>query len=184
MRVSFAIQAEPRGTANALLAAEAFASAPPGYLVMNADNYYPVEELRRLRELDGPGTVLFEPEALVRESNIPAERIRAFALGAVTSDGYLARLIEKPNDADVKALGADALVSMNFWRLTAEFLDNCRRVQPSPRGELELPNAVRDAVAEGMRIRILRGTSGVLDLSRRDDIASVAERLRGVVAEP
>ena len=117
MRVSFAIQAEPRGTADALLAAEAFASVPPGYLVMNADNYYPVEELRRLRELDEPGTVLFEPDALVRESNIPAERIRAFALGAVTSDGYLARLIEKPNDADVKAMGADALVSMNFWRL-------------------------------------------------------------------
>jgi len=184
MRVSFAIQAEPRGTADALLAAEAFASVEPGYLVMNADNYYPVEELRRLRELDEPGTVLFEPEALVRESNIPVERIRAFALGAVTADGYLARLIEKPDDADVKAMGADALVSMNFWRLTSAFLDNCRRVQPSPRGELELPNAVRDAVAEGMKIRVLRGTTGVLDLSRRDDIASVAERLRDVVAEP
>jgi dTDP-glucose pyrophosphorylase len=184
MRVSFAIQAEPRGTADALLAAEAFASVRPGYLVMNADNYYPVEELRRLRELDEPGTVLFEPDALIRESNIPAERIRAFALGALTNDGYLARLIEKPSDADVQALGADALVSMNFWRLTAGFLDNCRRVQPSPRGELELPNAVRDAVAEGMRIRVLRGTTGVLDLSRRDDIASVAERLRDVVAEP
>jgi dTDP-glucose pyrophosphorylase len=184
MRVSFAIQAEPRGTADALLAAEAFASAPPGYLVMNADNYYPVEELRRLRELDEPGTVLFEPDALVRESNIPAERIRAFALGAVTTDGYLARLIEKPDDDDVRAMGADALVSMNFWRLDAAFLENCRRVQPSPRGELELPNAVRDAVAEGVRIRVLRGTTGVLDLSRRDDIASVAERLRDVVAEP
>jgi dTDP-glucose pyrophosphorylase len=81
-------------------------------------------------------------------------------------------------------MGADALVSMNFWRLDTAFLDNCRRVQPSPRGELELPNAVRDAVAEGMRIRVLRGATGVLDLSRRDDIASVAERLRDVVAEP
>ena len=30
------------------------------------------------------------------------ERIRAFALGAVTDNGYLARLIEKPSDADVK----------------------------------------------------------------------------------
>ena len=184
MRVSFAIQAEPRGTADALLAAEAFASVAPGYLVMNADNYYPVEELRRLRELDEPGTVLFEPDALVRESNIPAERIRAFALGAVTEDGYLARLIEKPDDAALRAVGRRGAREHEFLAADAAFLDNCRRVQPSPSGELELPNAVRDAVAEGMRIRVLRGTSGVLDLSRRDDIASVAERLRGVVAEP
>src|SRR4029453_2602431 len=45
MRVSFAIQAEPRGTADALLAAAAFASSPPRYLVMNATNYYPIQEL-------------------------------------------------------------------------------------------------------------------------------------------
>ena len=98
MRITFAIQAEPRGTADALLAAEAFASVPQGYLVMNADNYYPVEESRRLREWDEPGTWLFEPDALVRESNIPAERIRVVrARRGDCATAISARPIEKPS---------------------------------------------------------------------------------------
>lgn len=184
VRVTFAIQPEPRGTADALLAAEPFA-AGGCVLVMNADNYYPIEELRRLRALDGAGTVLYEAGALVRESNIPADRIRAFAIGTVTTDGWLASLIEKPDEATVRAAGAEALVSMNCWRLPHAIFDACRRVQPSARGELELPQAIRDALADGrVRIRVLRSRLGVLDLSRRGDIASVAERLRGVVAAP
>jgi len=184
LRTTFAIQAEPRGTADALLAAEDFA-AGDCILVLNSDNYYPIEELRRLRSLDGPGTVLFEAEALVRESNIPADRIRAFAIGTVTPDGWLASLIEKPDAATVRAFGAEALVSMNCWRLPPAIFDACRRVQPSARGELELPHAIRDALAEDLvRIRVLRSRRGVLDLSRRHDIAAVAARLRGVAASP
>jgi glucose-1-phosphate thymidylyltransferase len=189
VRVAFAIQPEPRGTADALLAAESFAHQPDGagedVLVLNADNYYPVVEFRRLRELDGPGTVLFEADGLVRNSNIPADRIRAFAIGAVTADGFLARLIEKPDEATARAFGADGLVSMNLWRVPPEFFAICRRVAPSSRGELELPQAIRDAVErDGMRLRVLRSSEGVLDLSRRGDIAEVAARLRGTAVDP
>jgi dTDP-glucose pyrophosphorylase len=181
IRVAFAIQPEPRGTADALLAAEPFVGHTFA-LVINGDNLYPAEELHRLRELDEPGTVLFEPDALVRGSNIPADRIRAFAIGTVTADGYLARLIEKPDAETARALGADGLVSMNCWRLSPAIFDACRRVQPSARGELELPHAIRDAVDEGL----LRLRRGVLDLSRRGDIAAVAARLRaaGITANP
>jgi dTDP-glucose pyrophosphorylase len=183
IRVTFAVQAEPRGTADALLTAEGFASGGC-LLVLNGDNYYSASELRRLRDLDGPGTVLYEPDRLVRESNIPAERIHAFAIGTVTPDGYLALLIEKPDEAIVRTLGGDVLVSMNLWRLPPAIFDACRRVQPSARGELELPHAIRDAVTEGLRIRVLRGRTGVLDLSRRSDVAWVTDHLKHVVANP
>jgi hypothetical protein len=35
-----------------------------------------------------------------------------------------------------------------------------------------------------MRFKVVRCREGVLDLSRRADIAAVAERLRGVPADP
>jgi len=183
LRVTFAVQSEPRGTADALLAAESFAAADD-VLVINGDNYYPVAALRALRTMSSSaGTVLFEPDALVRASNIPAERIRAFALGLVGADDVLTELIEKPDEDTWRALGSRALVSMNCWRLPPAIFDVCRALQPSPRGELELPHAIRDAMAAGMRFAVVRSDEGVLDLSRRADVAAVAERLRHVAVD-
>src|SRR5690349_21116684 len=59
VRISFAIQQQPLGTADALRAAQEFTGAD-NFIVMNSDNYYPVEALRKLRELGGSGTIGFE----------------------------------------------------------------------------------------------------------------------------
>src|SRR5262245_49536823 len=69
VRVAFAIQAEPRGTADAVLAARGFAGDDP-FLVLNADNYYPVETLHALVDLDGQGLPAFRRSTLVASSNI------------------------------------------------------------------------------------------------------------------
>jgi glucose-1-phosphate thymidylyltransferase len=182
LRIDFAIQKEPRGTADAVLAAEAF-TAGEEFLVMNADNYYPTAVLRQLRELGEPGTVLFEREALIRESNIPAERVRAYGF-AVIRDGYLEDLIEKPDDAAFASL-EHAPVSMNVWRFGPAIFDICRKARLAPRGEYELPSAIGEAVRSGrLRLKARCVAAGVLDLSRRADIATVAQRLRGIEANP
>ncbi len=179
IQVSFALQAEAVGTANALLAAEEFAGAD-GFLTINADNYYPVEVLRALQGLGQPGTVLFEEEALVRDSNIPAQRIRDFAYAVINGSGFLSDLIEKP-DADTAAkFAGQALVSMNCWRFDPAIFPICREVPVSPRGEFELPGAVRLAIQKGMKLKAATCRAGVLDLSRRSDIAAVAVRLKDV----
>lgn len=182
LRLTFAVQAEPRGTADALLSAESFADGDD-VLVLNGDNYYPIEALRALRLLDSAGTVLFDAESLVRRSNIPADRLRAFALGVVDAHDVLIDVIEKP-DAEtwrtLEASGAHALISMNCWRLPPVLFDFCRVVTPSARGEFELPLAIRNAIHTDVHFRVVRSTEGVLDLSRRADIAAVAERLRQV----
>src|SRR5262249_8904037 len=59
IRVEFAVQAEPLGTADAVLAAEEFAGMDE-FLVINGDNYYPQYALGKIQELGQPGTVLFE----------------------------------------------------------------------------------------------------------------------------
>jgi glucose-1-phosphate thymidylyltransferase len=184
VRVAFAEQAEPRGTADALLAAEAFA-AGDRVLMVNSDNYYPPEALAALGGVPGSGLLGFERDALVRESNIEPERVRKYALLDVRGDGTLARIVEKPDEATARAFGERALVSMNAWVFTPLIFDACRRVAPSARGELELQDAVRIAIEQlNERFTVVRVAAGVLDLSSRSDIATVRERLAGVEAHP
>jgi glucose-1-phosphate thymidylyltransferase len=179
LRISFAVQREAWGTANALLSARAFAGNDH-VLVLNADNYYPIAVLRALAELGAPAVPGFDREALVRLGHIDAERVRAYALLRVNAGGFLEDIVEKPDDATYASL-ANAPVSMNVWSMPPSIFDACKRVTPSTRGELELPDAVRIAVRDfGVRFAVLPFALGVLDLSRRADVPAVAERLRDV----
>ena len=179
IQVAFATQEEPLGTANAVLAAEEFAGADE-FLVINSDNYYPAEALSLMQGLGQPGTVLFPAEALVRESNVPKERIRAFAYCVVDGDEFLMDIVEKPDAAAAARLGAQKLVSMNCWRFGRDIFTACRDVPMSSRGEYELPQAVRLAIRQGTKFKAAICSRAVLDLSRRSDIAEVAARLRKI----
>jgi dTDP-glucose pyrophosphorylase len=179
IEVQFAIQEKAIGTADAVLTAQEFAGGEE-FAVLNGDNLYPLEVLAGLRNLGEAGAVMFDETALVRNSNIPAERIRAFAYGTVDRDNYLIDLIEKPDESRAAELREDSLISMNCWRFSSEIFGACKRVKISTRGEYELPVAVGEAVRGGMRLKVARSTAGVLDLSRRSDISAVAERLKNI----
>ncbi|MBM3884607.1 MAG: NTP transferase domain-containing protein [Gemmatimonadetes bacterium] len=192
VRVTFAEQAEPRGTADALHAAEAAvqAVAPRDaqgrahFLMCNADNLYPVESVRALVALDGPGLIAYEAAALVAQGNIPEDRVRAFALLDVSPEGVLREIAEKPPAGHPLLRAAEKLVSMNLWRFTSEIFAACAAVRPSVRGELELVDAVRRAMKRGVRFTAVRQRLGVLDLSRRGDVAAVERVLAGRVPRP
>ncbi len=176
--IGYAIQEEPRGTADALLAAEAFAGRDR-VLVINSDNYYPVEALRALAAQPGSGLVGFDRAAMVAQSNIPADRVAAFALVEADAEGSLIRLVEKPAQDLVDRAGPHGLVSMNCWLCGPAIFSAARRIPLSPRGEYELPDAVRRAIEDGDPYRVVRAEVGVLDLSNRDDIEAVAAAFAG-----
>jgi glucose-1-phosphate thymidylyltransferase len=180
IQVSFAVQERPLGTADAVLASETFAGSDP-FLVLNSDNYYPVAAYRSLTFLAGAGLPIFRRRTLVSLGNIPAERLRRYAVAVVDRDGFLERTFEKPENSAIASLGEDTWISMNCWRFSPAIFQACRDIEPSPRGELELPRAVDYAVvALGQRFRGVPCREGVLDLSTRADIAKVAEQLRGI----
>lgn len=180
VRVSFAIQERPLGTADAVLAAERFANTDL-FIVMNADNYYPVASYEALRDLGEPGLVAFGRDALLADGRIPPERIMRFALLDIGADGYLRRIVEKPDEATARAMGETAFVSMNIWCFDERIFEPCRTVPKSPRGEFELPVAVQHAIdSYGLRFRAVPLHAPVLDLSSRADIAGVAEELADV----
>jgi glucose-1-phosphate thymidylyltransferase len=180
IEVSFAIQERPRGTADALAAAEAFTAGEP-FLMLNSDNYYPMEVCRKLRELGRPAIAAFESRSLAEQSNISPGRIRQFAAVTFHPDGTLASILEKPNPSTLRSLGPEVFVSMNCWRFGPSIFRACAAIRPSPRGELELTDAVQFAISHlGERFQVLRCHAGVLDLSSRSDIAAVAEWLQGI----
>jgi len=179
LEVSFAVQEEPLGTANAVAAAEEFA-AGDGFLMINSDNYYPVEAMGGLRQLDGPGLAAFERHSMLAKSNIPAERITRFAVVEVDDGGHLRRVVEKPSPEFIAGLPEPVGVSMNCWRFDAGIFTACAAIEPSERGELEITDAVQYAVDEmGQDFTVLPYRAAVLDLTSRADVGTVAERLAG-----
>lgn len=176
VRLSFAVQPEADGTARAVLAGQSFTGNDP-FLVLNADNLYPVDVLRALVALDGPGLPAFDREALVHDSGFPAERVAAFALLDVDGHQALRGIVEKPSRDQLAAAGSGALVSMNVWRFDSRIFPACAEVPRSPRGEFELPEAVALALTRGVSFRAIRASGAVLDLSRQSDIPLVSARL-------
>jgi len=181
--LSFVVQAQAEGTADAVRSAAAYVGRRP-FVVLNADNLYGASTLRALREADGPALPVYERDQLIESSAIPRERIAAFALLTLSPDGSLADIVEKPGSAAMEAAGPRGLISMNCWRGDGRLLDACRDVERSPRGEFELPMAVRLAIDRGVVFHGVPARGPVLDLSRREDVPAVVARLRGVVARP
>jgi dTDP-glucose pyrophosphorylase len=210
-RVTFVVQPQPLGTANALLVAEAWTAGDP-FLTLNGDNLYPAVALRDLARLNEPGLPAFDRDDLIATSNIPPERIQSFAIIDVDEGGCLTRIIEKPSDplsrsrtemqladpGEVRPAGGDAadgsgrpaagrspvLISMNCWRFDSRIFTACRDVPRSARGEFELPEAVGLAVRRGVMFRAIHAVGPVLDLSTRADAEDVATRLAGLVPHP
>jgi glucose-1-phosphate thymidylyltransferase len=177
--VDIAIQAEARGTADAVLSAESWAAGDP-FLVLNADNYYPVGALAELSRLTLPGLIAFDRNGLLADGLIPPERLLRFALLDLDG-GRLRRIAEKPDAIDAARFERSPWISMNCWRFDDRIFDVCRAVPVSPRGELELPLAVQMAIDDGrFPLEAVFSDESVLDLSGRADIAGVAARLAGV----
>ena len=173
IRIRHAIQQEPRGTADAVAASAEFAGINE-FLVINSDNYYPLAALRAARQLEGPGLIAFSARSMIEDAGVPGERVGTFPRVETDAEGSLVRL------APASAV-EEGYVSMNCWRFGPTIFSACDAIAPSPRGELELPEAVSYSMTRlGQRYRALLSDDPVFDLSSRADIARVTRQLDGV----
>ncbi len=184
IEVAFASQDVPRGTANAVLAAETFVAADD-FLMVNSDNYYPVATLAGLRSLQEPGIAAFQREGLLNGGNITLDRLKTYAAVFVGPDGYLERIVEKPDDHVVTSPARTTFISMNCWRFSPAIFEACRAIPKSVRGEFELADAVQYAINTLHEpFRAVETNASVLDLSNRGDIAAVTAALQAVEVRP
>ncbi len=104
--VDFVVQPEPRGTADAVLAAERWSAGRP---LPRDERRQPLSGERALGAAraspsrDCRGSIA---EDLVRTGNIPADRVRAFALIEQDDQGCLTRIVEKPSARRGRAVGS------------------------------------------------------------------------------
>ncbi|AKA35789.1 sugar phosphate nucleotidyltransferase [Flagellimonas lutaonensis] len=156
--VHFAIQhipegrEKPLGTADAILQClEQHPTLQETYFtVCNGDNLYSVDALRDLRkERDAPhATIAYSGSGL----GFSDERLAKFAVMDISSDGYLRNIIEKPGLDEMEQYrdaSGELRISMNEFSFSGAeifpYLKNCPI--NAKRGEKELPEAVRNAVA-------------------------------------
>jgi dTDP-glucose pyrophosphorylase len=185
IRLAFAVQREPRGSADAVLAAESLLARGSEFLVANSDDVYPPSALRGLVELGRPGLPVFSGATLLAHGNFPRERLAGFATLEIGQEAELRRIVEKPAGDAAGAAPDGAWYSMNLWRFSPAIFEACRRVPLSARGENELPQAVGFGIAElGLSFRTFPCADGVLDLSTRDDIGGLEVRLAGETPRP
>lgn len=176
-------QREPKGTADAVLAAQSQLAHESGFAVLNGDTYYSEEALGALRALSGPGLVAFDRAGLLArgETNLDRARMARFAIVHCDSAGHLKGILEKPDPETYASLAEPVLISLNCWRFSPSIFQACGSIGKSVRGELELTSAVQyciDHLDETFQVSI--STAPVLDLSERGDIASVGSYLEGV----
>lgn len=176
--ISFAVQVEPLGTADAVAAGRQWAGDRP-FMVFNSDNYYTPETVRALAAAQPPASIAFEREAMIEKSNIAPERIRGFAVLDIDKAGTIRRIIEKPQDPDAYARGGKLFLSMNCWLFTPEIFQACASIAAHPiRKEYELPAAVQHSIDKmHLRYRAVPLAEGVLDLTGRADIEPVRRLL-------
>jgi len=177
--ISFAVQDEPLGTANAVAAGREWAADRP-FLVLNSDNFYTATTVAALASASAPASVAFERDAMIAGSNIPAERIVRFAAMELGDDGRLLRIVEKPENPDDYAHHGKLYLSMNCFLFRPSIFDACDAIEPNPiRNEYELPTAVQYEIDAGIAYHTVKIEEGVLDLTGRTDIGPVREMLSG-----
>ncbi|MEE9323012.1 MAG: bifunctional sugar-1-phosphate nucleotidylyltransferase/acetyltransferase [Candidatus Aenigmarchaeota archaeon] len=133
IRIRYAEQKEAKGTAHALLHAEKFVKNEEKFLVLMGDNLYPRGAIEKC--------VSYGISALGQKTNNPEEH-GIF----LTEGGFLKGIEEKPKDP------RSDLANTGLYVLNDRVFDISRNLKPSPRGEYEITDALKEIIKR-LRIR-------------------------------
>jgi glucose-1-phosphate thymidylyltransferase len=168
VEITYILQDEPAGLAHAVLTAEPFLGSSP-FVMYLGDNL-----------LQGGMTELVEafrtnePDALILLTPVPDPQ--NYGVAELT-DGRVTRLVEKPPEPKTD------LALCGVYMFTAGIHDAARAIEPSPRGELEITDAIQHIVDTGQRVEPHVVQGWWKDTGRLDDMLE-ANRLILDTIEP
>ncbi len=148
VRVSYVLQEEPLGLAHAVLTAEPFLGKS-GFVMYLGDNLLQggiAELVAAFREHVPDALILLTPVA-------DPENYGVAELASDGQPGRVVRLVEKPAEPQTD------LALVGVYMFTAKIHEAARAIKPSPRGELEITDAIQYLVDAGLRVEphIVRG---------------------------
>lgn len=153
-------QKEQRGTGHALLQAKQFCGADD-FIVVGGDNFFSADDLRSMRKKDHFNYILAKEVADPRKYGV-------LVLG---KDDLLIRIIEKPAEF------VGNLVNLGLYKFTKEVWPELEKVKLSPRGEIELTDAIT-ALAEKKKVKVIKLRDYWLDLGSKEEIPAIEKFLK------
>src|SRR6478672_11059043 len=155
VRIDYIVQAEPAGLAHAVLTAEPFLGDSP-FVMYLGDNL-----------LQGGMTELVEafranePDALILLTPVPDPEHYGVA---ELEDGKVVALAEKPPEPKTD------LALVGVYMFTSTIFDAAKAIEPSPRGELEITDAIQYLVDQGKNVEPHLVDGWWKDTGRLDDM--------------
>ncbi len=156
-KITYVRQDEPAGLAHAVLTAKD-ALQGSDFCMFLGDNLIgtkiraAVEAFERSTE--------YGASVMLKEVANPSQ----FGVAEVDASGQVTRLVEKPKEPKSNL----ALVGIYLFR--PSIFDAIAQIAPSPRGELEITDAIAKLLELGHKVRFERVTSWWLDTGKKDDL--------------
>ncbi len=152
-------QKELRGTGDAVLQARKF-TGKDNFLIYYGDNLISAQDLKSMPLSDGFNYT----------GGIEVEHPENYGV-LVEKNGFLQEIKEKPKDF------VSNLINPGLYKFTPEIFSALEKVTVSPRGEIELTDAVT-ILAKQRKVKVIRLRDYWLDLGTKDDVRKVEEFLR------
>ena len=162
--ITYAHQREQLGLAHALLQAEPHVEGD--FVLMLGDNVFRAnlgDVLNRQRESRADAAFLVE--------EVPMEEASRYGVCDTNEYGEILEVVEKPEDPPSN------LVMTGFYTFTPAIFHACHLVQPSDRGEYELPDAIDLLIQSGRTIDAIRMDGWRVDVGYPEDRDRVEELL-------
>jgi glucose-1-phosphate thymidylyltransferase len=164
--ITYAHQREQLGLAHALLTAEPYVD--DDFMLMLGDNVFEAnlgDVINRQAEERADAAFLVE--------EVPWEEASRYGVCDTNEYGEITRVVEKPDDPPSN------LVMTGFYTFTPAIFHACHLVQPSDRGEYELPDAIDLLIQSGRTIDAIRMDGWRIDVGYPEDREEAERRVQG-----
>jgi glucose-1-phosphate thymidylyltransferase len=162
--ITYAHQREPLGLAHAVLQAEPHVD--DDFMLMLGDNIFRAnlaDVVNRQQESRADAAFLTE--------QVPMEEASRYGVCDTNAYGEVVEVMEKPDDPPTN------LVMTGFYTFSPAIFHACHLVQPSDRGEYELPDAIDLLIKSGRTIDTVRMNGWRVDVGYPEDRDRAEQRL-------
>jgi len=164
--ITYAHQRDQLGLAHALLRAEPYID--DDFILMLGDNVFEAnlaDVVNRQQEARADAAFLVE--------EVPQSEAGRYGVCDTNKYGEITAVVEKPADPPSN------LVMTGFYTFTPAIFHACHLVQPSDRGEYELPAAIDLLIQSGRTIDAIRLDGWRIDVGYPEDREEAERRLQG-----